>query len=109
MATLATLTRIKRRAASARRKLAMQLPLKLQTAESCLSGELGGKGLALGACQPNDAVLQSWDGKVFPGEGAGTESARHNTFTGRRLLAKVFFLLFSSSYFAAGFNYSRGS
>lgn len=89
IATLATLTRIKRRAASARRKLAMQLPLKVQRTESNMSGELGGKGLALDVCRPNNAVLRSWDGKVFPGEGVGFESARNNTFTGRHLLAHV--------------------
>ena len=83
MATLATLTRIKRRAASARRNLAMKVPLKLQTAGSSVPGEFGGKGLTLEVCRPNDAVLQSWDDKVFPGEGVGSESARDNTFTGK--------------------------
>lgn len=84
MATLAGLARIKRRVASARKSLAMQHPPKLQ-----VSGEFGGKGLVLEVCRPNGAVLQSWDDKVFPGEGAGYETVPDNTFTGRHLLAKV--------------------
>ena len=74
----------------------MQLPLNLQTAGSLVPGESGRKGLALEVCRPNDAVLQSWDGKVFPGEGVGYESARDNTFTGRQLPAKGFIFLLSS-------------
>lgn len=91
MATLATL---KRRVASARKNLARQLPPKLQMAGSQVSGEFGGKGLALEVCRPNDAVLQSWDDKMFPGEGVGCETVRDNTFTGRHLLAEsfIFFL-----------------
>lgn len=74
----------------------MQHPPQLQMAGSQVSGEFGGKGLALEVCRPNDAVLQSWDDKVFPGEGVGCETLRDNTFTGRHALAETFssFLLF---------------
>lgn len=94
MATLAGLARIRRRVASARKSLARQFPPKqfppkLETAGSQVSGEFGGKGLALEVCRPNDAVLQSWDAKVFPGEGVGCETVRDNTFTGRHSLANI--------------------
>lgn len=83
---MATLARLKRRAATARRKLTLPLPPKLPAAGRQGSVELRGKGLVLEACRPNDAVLQSWYDKVFPGEAVEFESAHGNTFTGRRLL-----------------------
>ena len=89
MATLAGLARVKRRVATARRSLAMQHPPQLQMAGSRVSDELGGTDLALEVCRPNGAVLQSWDDKVFPGEGVGCETVHDNTFTGKHLLAKA--------------------
>ena len=86
---------MKRRAASARRSLAMQHPLVLPKAGSQVSGESSGKGLALEVCRPSKAVLQSWDEKVFPGEGIGFESARDKTFTGRRFTSQDLQLLLS--------------
>ncbi|KAL3143617.1 hypothetical protein ABBQ38_002414 [Trebouxia sp. C0009 RCD-2024] len=79
---MATLARLKRRAATARRKLTLPLPPKLPAAGRQGSVELRGKGLVLEACRPNDAVLQSWYDKVFPGEAVEFESAHGNTFTG---------------------------
>ena len=69
----------------------MKLPPKLQAAGSTVSIESGGGGLALEVCRPNNAVLQSWDEKVFPGEGVVSESARGTTFTGKCVLAKIFY------------------
>lgn len=73
----------------------MKLPPKLQAAGSTVSIESGGGGLALEVCRPNNAVLQSWDEKVFPGEGVVSESARGTTFTGKCVLAKIFIFLLS--------------
>ncbi|KAL3134064.1 hypothetical protein ABBQ32_008493 [Trebouxia sp. C0010 RCD-2024] len=79
---MATLARLKHRAATARRKLTLPLPPKLPAAGRQVSCELSGKELVLEACRPKDAVLQSWRDKVFPGEAVGFESACGNTFTG---------------------------
>ena len=87
---MATLARLRNRAASARRKLTLPLPPKAPMAGRQVSGDLGGKGLVLEACRPHNAVLQSWHEKVFPGEAVGFESACGNTFTGEHfLLAEI--------------------
>lgn len=84
MGTLAGLTRLKRRAASARRSLALRLPPKLPVAGKDAEEESDSKGLAVEVCRSKEAVLQGWDDKVFPGEGKGFESVRGKTFTGKQ-------------------------
>ena len=80
MGTLAGLTRLKSRAASARKTLATRFPLK--TAGGGVTADRGGEDLAFEVCRTTQAVLQGWDDKVFPGEGKGPESVRNKTFTG---------------------------
>lgn len=82
MGTLAGLARLKRKAANARKNLASQLPPKEAMAGSMGPAGSGGKDLALEMCRSSSDVLRSWNNKVFPGEGAGLESARDKTFTG---------------------------
>lgn len=82
MGTLAGLTRLKRRAASARKSLAQRLPPKLPMAGNEHREAFGGKELAVEACRSREAVLKGWDDHVFPGEGKGFDSARGKTFTG---------------------------
>jgi len=78
MGALAGLTRLKSRAVIARKTLALGLPPKVPG-----DGQgFGGIDLSVAVCRTPEAVLQSWDDKVFPGEGKGFESARDKTFTG---------------------------
>ena len=81
MGTLAGLTRLKRRAADARRNLTLQVPPSL-AAGSPEREDAGGRDLALDMCRSSSAVLQIWHDKIFPGEGADLESARKKTFSG---------------------------
>ena len=82
MGTLAGLARLKRRAAGARRNLALQRLPKPPLAGSPEPTGFGGKDLALEMCRSSSAVLRSWEDKVFPGEGVRPESARDKTFSG---------------------------
>ncbi len=80
MGALAGLTRLKSRAAVARKTLALGLPPKVTGADQGQGS--GRRDLSVAVCRTPEAVLQSWDGKVFPGEGKEFESARDRTFTG---------------------------
>ena len=80
MGALAGLTRLKSRAAIVRKTLALRLPPKV--AGDGQGQGSGGRDLSVAICRTQEAVLQSWDNKVFPGEGKGFESARDTTFTG---------------------------
>ncbi|DBA75340.1 hypothetical protein WJX77_001634 [Trebouxia sp. C0004] len=82
MGALAGLTRLKRRATIARKTLALRLPPKVVGDDEGQGP--GGRDLSVAICRTQQAVLQSWDDKVFPGEGKGSESARDSTFTGLR-------------------------
>ncbi len=80
MGALAGLTRLKSRASTARKTLALRLPPKV--AGDGEGQAPGGRDLSVAICRTQEAVLQSWDDKVFPGEEKGVESARDRTFTG---------------------------
>ena len=79
--TLAGLARLKSRAASVRRTLAMRPPL-IQAGEG-VTADCGREDLGFEVCRTTQAVLQRWSDKVFPGEGKGCESAHNKTFTGK--------------------------
>jgi hypothetical protein len=80
MGALAGLTQLKSRAAIARKTLALRLPPKVAGDDQGQGP--GGRDLSVAICRTHEAVLQSWDDKVFPGEGKGFELACDRTFTG---------------------------
>ena len=98
MGALAGLARLKSRASTARKTLALQLPPKVAGDDQ--GQEFGGRDLSVATCRTQEVVLQSWHDKVFPGEGKGFESPRDRTFTGTCHSVKfmvVFFAVFFCS------------
>ena len=86
MASMAGLTRLKQKAADARKNLKTRLPPPLPLAADEPADPNGGKGLEE-LCRGLEAVKQGWADKVFPGEGKGFESERFKTFSGVLALA----------------------